>query len=195
MPFHPFDLDSLPATPWKNGGGTTREIVCQPPGAGMDNFDWRISIASITQAGPFSAFPGIDRNIMLLDGAGVRLQAAGIDHRLDTPGQPFAFSGDLALNCTLLGGASTDFNVMVRRSRLRAEVQVLDATSQTAPSGQGLLLSLRGAWHLQSGAHDFHCPTGHGIWWDAASAWQATPLVAHAQLVLVQVHDLNKTGR
>ena len=187
---HSFDTATLPATPWKNGGGTTREIVCQPAGAGMDSFDWRISIARIAQAGPFSAFPGVDRVIMLLDGDGVRLHARGIDHALDTPGQPFAFSGDVALDCDLLGGASTDFNVMTRRSRLRAEVQVLNAARQIPASTQGLLLVLRGAWHLQCGAHDFRCAGGHGLWWDAPAGWQATPLEPNAQLVWVGLHDL-----
>ncbi|MEO8119861.1 MAG: HutD family protein, partial [Rhodoferax sp.] len=87
--------------PWKNGGGSTREIVCQPPGADMDNFDWRVSIATIAANGPFSVFVGVDRVIMLLDGAGVRLHAADIDHKLDTPGAPFAFAGDVALDCEL----------------------------------------------------------------------------------------------
>ncbi|MEG1056294.1 MAG: HutD family protein, partial [Janthinobacterium sp.] len=61
-----FDLNQIPHSPWKNGGGSTREIVCFPPGAGMDSFAWRISVATISQAGPFSAFAGIDRQIMLL---------------------------------------------------------------------------------------------------------------------------------
>nr|WP_315431454.1 HutD family protein [uncultured Albidiferax sp.] len=187
---HPFDSATLPATPWKNGGGTTREIVCQPAGAGMDSFDWRVSIASIAQAGPFSAFPGVNRVIMLLDGDGVRLHAPGVDHTLDTPGQPFAFAGDLALDCDLLGGASTDFNVMARRSRLRAEVQVLAAAQQIPASAQGLLLALRGAWQLQCGAHSFRCTSGNGLWWDASTSWQATPLEAHAQLVWVGLHNL-----
>ena len=187
---HSFDTAALPATPWKNGGGTTREIVCQPAGAGMDSFVWRVSIASIAQAGPFSAFPGVDRVIMLLDGDGVRLHAPGIDHALDTPGQPFAFSGDVALDCDLLGGASTDFNVMARRSRLRAEVQVLSAAQHIPESAQGLLLAVRGTWHLQAGAHDFHCTSGSGLWWDLPTSWQATPLENQAQLVWVSLHDL-----
>ena len=187
---HPFDTATLPATPWKNGGGTTREIVCQPAGAGMDSFDWRVSIASIAQSGPFSVFPGLDRVIMLLSGAGVRLRAADIDHRLDSRGAPFAFSGDVALDCELLGGASTDFNVMTRRSRLQAEVQVLSAAQQIPASAHGLLLVLHGAWHLQCGAHDFRCTSGHGLWWDASTSWQATPLDTHAQLVRVSLHDL-----
>ncbi len=126
--FHRFTLADLSPTPWKNGGGSTREIVCWPPGAGMDTFDWRVSLATIAQSGPFSVFAGVDRVILLLDGDGVHLQSAGgIDHRLDEALQPFAFSGDETLDCTLLGGPSQDFNVMTRRSTLRAEVKVLRA--------------------------------------------------------------------
>lgn len=191
---HHFALDQLPVTPWKNGGGATREILCLPPGAGMDNFDWRVSIATISQAGPFSAFPGVDRVIMLLDGPGVRLRATGIDHRLDVPGQPFAFSGDLDLGCELLGGPSTDFNVMSRRHRWRTEVQVLTATRQIPASTQGLLLAWGGAWHLQSEALDVPCASGHGVWWEAATGWLATPLATNARLIWVSLHQAEDAG-
>ncbi|MBT9465998.1 HutD family protein [Hydrogenophaga sp.] len=187
---HTFDIADLPPTPWKNGGGSTREIVCRPPGANMDSFEWRVSVATIAANGPFSVFPGVDRVIMLLDGAGVRLQGTGIDQRLDTPGVPFAFSGDVALDCALLGGPSTDFNVMTRRSQWRAEVTVLTGTRQIATAPSGLALAVRGRWHLQSGAHDFRCAPGTGMWWDAAAKWKATPLTPDAMLVAVRLHDL-----
>ncbi|WP_367847772.1 HutD family protein [Rhodoferax sp. WC2427] len=182
---HPFNTAALPATPWKNGGGTTREIVCQPVGAGMDSFDWRVSIATIAAAGPFSAFPGVDRVILLLDGAGVHLQGGGIDHRLDTPGVPFAFPGDVALGCQLLGGASTDFNVMVRRGRVQAEVRVL-TTAEDISADCGLLLAMRGAWQLG----DFPCAPGHGLWWDAPMQFAATPQTADALLVAVHLRKI-----
>ena len=67
-------LSSLPATPWKNGGGTTREIAAFPPGAGLDDFGWRLSVAEVERDGPFSVFSGVDRTIVLLDGAGMRLR-------------------------------------------------------------------------------------------------------------------------
>lgn len=184
---HRFDTAALPATPWKNGGGTTREIVCQPPGAGMDSFDWRVSIATIAAAGPFSAFPGVDRVILLLDGAGVHLQGGGIDHRLDTPGVPFAFSGDVALGCELLGGTSTDFNVMARRGRVRAEVRVLSAAEDIS-ADCGLLLAVRGAWQLG----DIPCAPGHGLWWDAPAQLHATPQTEDALLLAV---NLSQIGR
>ncbi|MBS0975889.1 HutD/Ves family protein, partial [Serratia rubidaea] len=120
MQINRFDFASLPVSPWRNGGGETREIVCQP--AEGANFDWRASIATIAQDGPFSAFDGIDRSITLLEGDGVRLVGDGIDHRLAMPGEPFAFSGDVALQAQLLGGVSQDFNIMTRRGRWRATV-------------------------------------------------------------------------
>lgn len=50
----PFTFSSLPVTPWKNGGGETREIVSVPsPDA---PFLWRASIATLQSDGPFSAF-------------------------------------------------------------------------------------------------------------------------------------------
>ena len=153
MSLRRFTSGELSVTMWKNGGGITREIVSWPPYAEPDAFDWRVSIATIDQAGPFSAFAGVDRVIMLLDGSGVRLRSGGgrIDHRLDRPQAPFAFAGDMALDCELLGSPSTDFNVMTRRGRVRAELRVLSGDSQVEPAAAGLLLALRGRWQLRGG--------------------------------------------
>ena len=32
-------------TPWKNGGGVTTELATDPPGAALDAFNWRLSLA------------------------------------------------------------------------------------------------------------------------------------------------------
>lgn len=194
MRIHRFDTASLAATPWKNGGGTTREIVCIPPGAGMDGFDWRVSIATIAAAGPFSAFAGIDRVIMLLDGTGVRLRSGDgrIDHRLDAAHAPFAFAGDAALDCEMLGGTSIDFNLMARRARLRPGLRVLGAVEEIAPAESGLLMALRGRWRLHAvhgvGSGAIDCAPGEGVWWDAAAhGWLASPLDAGAALAAVRL--------
>lgn len=184
---HRFHRDTLPVMPWKNGGGSTCEIACWPPGAGVTDFCWRVSIARIAAAGPFSVFDGVDRHIMLLDGDGVRMQSADgcIDHRLDTPHRPFAFSGDAAIDCTLLGGASSDFNVMTRRGHWRADIQVWDSTATIPVARHGVLLAVRGRWQLGHGLPG--CEAGEGLCWtDADHAWQVRPETPGAQLVVVR---------
>lgn len=189
MTLHRFAIADLPPMPWKNGGGSTREVVCQPPGAGMDRFDWRVSIASITQSGPFSVFPGIDRSIALLEGDGVQLRAPGhFDHRLDTPAQPFAFAGDLAVDCTLLGDASTDFNVMTRRGVVCADVAVHHGAATLPTAMGGVLLALEGGWQLASSQETLDVPAGHGVWWaEPVGTWQLQPRTAQARLLAVMI--------
>ncbi|MFD5750706.1 HutD family protein [Streptomyces sp. NPDC127033] len=116
--------DHLP-TPWKNGSGSTREVAAAPPGSGLADFDWRVSIADVEAAGPFSAFPGVNRVIMLVDGHDMLLTVDGTDHRL-TPARPFAFSGDTAVSCRLPSGPTRDINVMTRQGRTTATMSVLD---------------------------------------------------------------------
>jgi environmental stress-induced protein Ves len=180
---HRFDVAALPATPWKNGGGSTREIASWPPGAGFEGFDWRVSIASIAASGPFSQFAGVDRIITLLEGEGVRLRGEDLDHRLGTPLAPFAFSGDARIDCTLLGGACSDFNVMTRRGRLRAVLRVLHRAAELPAAPHGLLLAWRGRWRAGGEA----LAPGQGLWWsDAATGWALDTADADADLLAVQ---------
>lgn len=180
-----FDVADLPATPWKNGGGSTREIASWPPGAGFEGFDWRVSIARIAASGPFSTFAGVDRIITLLEGDGVRLHGQGLEHRLATPLAPFAFSGDARVDCTLLGGPSSDFNVMTRRGRLRAAFHVLHRGAELPAAAHGLLLAWRGHWRAGSEA----LAPGQGLWWsDAATGWPLDTADADAALLAVQWH-------
>jgi environmental stress-induced protein Ves len=114
-----------PPQPWKNGLGTTREIAVHPAGAGGDDFLWRVSIAEVDSAAPFSSFAGIDRHIALLDGAGFTMTLDdGRNHALTTPFAPFAFAGEARVAVALADGPTRDFNLMVRRARALGEVKV-----------------------------------------------------------------------
>jgi hypothetical protein len=110
------------AMPWKNGGGVTREVAVWPPDAGIGKFDWRVSIAEVQSAGPFSHFAGIDRTLAILEGR-MALAFAGRAVELDADSPPFAFPGDVACSGTPIGGAVTDLNVMTRRGRCAARVE------------------------------------------------------------------------
>lgn len=182
-----FNRSGLSVTPWKNGGGTTSEIVCQPAGANMDSFDWRVSIAHIASDGPFSPFPGVDRVITLLDGAGVRLHTPDghIDHRLDQPLAPFAFAGEAPVQADLLDGDCHDFNVMTRRAGWRASVTVLQADADLPTRAQGLLYAVRGRWSTSGG----HTLQAHeGLWWhDTPTRWSLHRESADAALIAVLI--------
>jgi hypothetical protein len=119
--------------PWKNGGGETTEIAASPEGAGLDAFDWRVSMARVDGDGPFSLFPGIDRTLAILDGEGLRLAIEGRDPvELTRATAPLAFPADAPTGSILLGGPVTDLNVMTRRTMARHELTVQDYPSGTA---------------------------------------------------------------
>jgi len=108
-------------TRWKNDGGWTTEIARDP--AQGDDFRWRVSIAEIESDGPFSAFPGIERDLLLLEGNGIELDIDdAAPQRLTRRFERVHFAGEANVQCRLLAGATRDFNVMVRRAAVRAEV-------------------------------------------------------------------------
>lgn len=107
--------------PWKNGGGTTAEILCWPEGAGFDDFTLRLSTARVDTSGPFSSFPGVDRILTVLDGGNITLDIGTARHHLQ-PLEPFAFAGDEPCQA-IIDRPVLDFNVMLRRP-MAARVEV-----------------------------------------------------------------------
>ncbi|MGK3140759.1 HutD/Ves family protein [Pantoea sp. C2G6] len=151
-----FAYADLAVSRWRNGGGETREIISFPPGS--DRFGWRASIATLAQAGPFSAFPGVDRIITLLHGDPVQLTGPAVQHRL-LPEQPWAFAGEWPLEARLQGGVSEDFNIMTRRGEWQATVTIV-----TAPvsSLHGVAWVLAGEWQCTEGQR---LTAQQGAWW------------------------------
>ena len=115
--------------PWKNGQGETAEVAVAPEGAGLSAFDWRVSMASVTADGAFSAFPGVDRTLSVLSGAGIRLAVDGRARDLTAASAPFSFPADRPAEAALLGGPVTDLNVMTRRSAWTHRVRRIDVAA------------------------------------------------------------------
>lgn len=114
------ELDSVAPTPWRNGGGVTRELVAWPSVA---DWAWRLSVAEVTAGGPFSVFEGVERWFAVLQGAGVGLDVAGDQHRLTAESPPLRFDGGVATACALLAGATQDLNLMLRAGRASGTMQ------------------------------------------------------------------------
>ena len=117
MSWNVVNLADVAATPWRNGGGVTRELVAWPPEG-----EWllRMSVAEVESSGPFSRFEGVQRWFAVLSGAGVALDIAGERHTLTADSAPLAFDGAATTDCQLLNGATQDFNLMVRGGGARA---------------------------------------------------------------------------
>ncbi|MBA0388236.1 HutD family protein [Stenotrophomonas maltophilia] len=106
---------------WRNGLGWTREILRLP----AQGNDWalRLSVAEIELDAAFSAFPGVERELVLLQGNGVRLRFEdGRVAEVLPPHGRVRFAGEETLHGELVDGTTHDFNLMWKRDLLQAEL-------------------------------------------------------------------------
>ncbi|MNT22536.1 hypothetical protein D3C72_1579230 [compost metagenome] len=115
-----------------------------------------------------------------------------VNYRLGQALQPFAFSGDVALDCDLLGGPSYDFNVMTRRGVAHAVVSIHQGGSVRLASPHGLLLARAGQWQLQGGAA-LQADARDGVYWAAHTGAAVEASAASDDAVLIAV-ALNKVA-
>ncbi|NKJ71401.1 HutD family protein [Rhizobium leguminosarum bv. viciae] len=160
--------------PWKNGKGETVEIAVFPPDASINDFDWRISMATVAEDGPFSIFPGIDRTLAILDGSGMVLDVEGNSPvLLTTASDPLAFPADVPVAARLEDGAITDLNVMTRRDGLAHTLIRIDVDGSKAvplPPSTCLLLCHRGALSFRRGDDTGALAAGDALLIDDAAA-------------------------
>jgi environmental stress-induced protein Ves len=108
---------------WRNGLGWTREIHAQAATGKSGDWAWRLSIAEIEHDAPFSAFPGVERELVLLSGNGLRLRFVdGEVRELHPPHDKLRFAGERAVSGELLDGPTQDFNLMWRRDLVEAQL-------------------------------------------------------------------------
>ncbi|SOC35982.1 hypothetical protein SAMN05892877_102279 [Rhizobium subbaraonis] len=124
------------ATPWKNGGGVTREIAVYSDPAVHPEFLWRVSMATVNEPGPFSRFEGVDRTIAVLKGAGIVLHAADGDTLLTREAGPHSFDGEADVTASIVSGETTDLNVMTRRGQFEHRIEQLVFDRSIAIDGE-----------------------------------------------------------
>jgi HutD len=117
--------------PWKNGLGSTLELHVE---GAADNWDWRLSVASVDASGPFSQFVDVDRSLTVIFGAGVMVDVAGQPQRCGMF-ESVEFPGDVVTRAELLDGPIRDLNVMTRRDRAVASVRIIRGPSDLVPVG------------------------------------------------------------
>ena len=125
--------------PWANGKGVTVEMARAD---GPEGMLWRLSRASVVEDGPFSIFPGVERNLTVLTGPGFDLVGQGV-HLAARPLVPVAFAGDLQVRAEGVSAPSDDFNVMTARGLPRPLVRVLAGPERLVPPAGGILAVYR----------------------------------------------------
>jgi len=175
-----FVLDAIAPQRWKNGAGSTREIAAHPRGAA--DFEWRISVAGVDRGAPFSAYAGVDRVIMLLEGEGLYLRGE-VSHDLVEPFVPFAFAGEAAIVGEPVAGATTDFNLMTRRGAWRGAAHAHRLAAALPAADAGMLLCVRGRWSQPA------LQPGEGlVWRDGRPATALEPDTDDAVLIAVTLN-------
>jgi uncharacterized protein len=98
----------LRQSPWKNGGGVTREIASARTG---DDLVWRLSIADVDRDGPFSSFGGLLRVLTVIGGNGMELLGPHTSLQADFA-VPVHFDGEVAIAARLKDGPVRDLNLI-----------------------------------------------------------------------------------
>ena len=130
-PFKIYSPQSFQTLPWRNGLGSTVELLVETPNKN-EAFSWRLSIASVANDGPFSDFSGYDRTLLLLEGSGITLNKPnGIFKVLNSSLDYANFKGEDLIDATLHDGPIKDFNIMTLRSICTSNVTAIDETSES----------------------------------------------------------------
>jgi environmental stress-induced protein Ves len=125
-----FSVADIPVQAWKNGGGSTRELVCHRAGDSAEGaMLWRVSLATIEQDGVFSRFPGMARIHCIVAGAGLRLTGADLQ---------------LEAKPLLNDGGCTAFNLIYDPRKISAEIQILSQGTHPLPADAVVLFVLSG---------------------------------------------------
>lgn len=183
MTLHRADLAATPPQPWRNGGGTTHELLAWPPGAPA----WRVrvSVARIDADGPFSRFDGIQRWFTVLDGAGVVLLRPGGPMPLTLTSEPLGFDGGEAPGCQLIAGPTRDLNLMAPASAGAARMARVVAAQACEGRHRWRGLYTAVAVQLQVGTGPTQAVPAHSLVWsddDIALPWHCHGGTAMAPL-------------
>ena len=149
------NVSNVPSTPWKNGGGSTKEIAAFPPSAGLNDFIWRVSVAEISQSSAYSVFSGIDRTQVLIAGKSLSLRSqAGLNRQL-LAFQPFSFEGEQDWFAEP-DGVCQMLNVMTSRADALSELALVRGNFNcVADGGHYLLAIVQGEYLAEDGSQRF----------------------------------------
>ena len=190
--------------PWSNGRGVTLELAVWPPGASLAraDFDWRISCAPVDEPGPFSLLPGLERILVLTEGAGLALEHGDHAPRAHLARlEPYRFSGAWPTIAVLPSGPVRDFNAMFVPGRVDVQVKALVLGTrrlrETLRPGHAFLHVLGGNLTARVTGEEqaFELAPGDSLWARGLSGGEELELTGHSlapELLLVSLRELER---
>ena len=115
-------FDEHRAMPWANGLGTSYEVASDRNADG--EWTWRVAIAPVVLDGPFSVMPGVDRELVVIEGNGMVLNVDDESVKC-MPGQVVRFSGDSVTIARLVDGPTVDLGLMTVRGSVTGSMLVV----------------------------------------------------------------------
>lgn len=130
----------IPATqfktiPWKNGKGDTIELAINEGGC-LNDFQWRLSMASVVEDGVFSDFTGYQRNLILIKGEGIELvHDDKVTDKLTHLLSMATFDGSCKTFGKLINNPIVDFNIMTNKESHQVIVNTyIENTTASLPT-------------------------------------------------------------
>jgi uncharacterized protein len=160
-------LDDARTVRWRNGRGLTRELVCEPE---RGDWHWRLTVATSATPAPFSAYPGIERELLLLRGESLelRFRDAGVTRLV--PGERARFAGENAVVGVPTAGATEQLNLMWRRDLVTAETGVGAGPLTLAPATWVVVHALASGETTVTDDEGVQIAAGRRVFWARLSA-------------------------
>ena len=198
-------LDELEPVPWKNGKGTTRELLILPEDATLGgSFDVRLSIARIERDAEFSTLEGVERIFTPLAGEPFAL----VHERFRDPipqriGEPYRFDGSWKTRAVDVTTPVDVLNVMLGSPRATATVECLRASGRPRrfplDTDHAILVVYRGHARVRvSGEETPLNLTCTALWLSPespAEEWILDTLTPNAQALLIAIRRHPPTPR
>ncbi|MCE2574140.1 HutD family protein [Komagataeibacter sp. FNDCR2] len=151
-------LDAFAPQPWRNGRGTTRQIMAHDAHASPSPHFWRVSLACIECDGPFSLFPGLVRQLALASPGKLTLEGIGTGGTtLGHPGEIIRFDGAAPVTASCHGRSVLAFNLMAAPA-VPARLERHRTLFRLEHANTVALLPLQGEWRVEG--CDRPLPTG-----------------------------------
>jgi uncharacterized protein len=171
-PAHLVPVSSQRRVRWRNALGWTTELWVEPADDPELGWQWRASVGESDGPALFSSFPGVDRELHLIEGDGLVLTFPDEEIVLEC-GQSSRFAGETSVLGTPVSGTTRQLNVMWRRGELRVHLRPIDrsTTLDLDESEQAILYVVSGSlvlagddWSIEVGeAVVINGPTSLGI--------------------------------